>query len=597
MNQLKNYFFYIWNGGLDPNHADLIELRERRTLSSMALLLSPVGFAVIISNILAGYEGDNLYISLGLIIIFFSIFIQAHHGSRLIAVNLHLFAFWMMPAAVMQSYGMQGTAVMWLFPHSAVAVLMSGPRNGLIWAAICILTVAIYGYLHSQGLISFDYGEHSFVAAAGIPNAVDCIFIIAISTGAAVLFRTRQNETEVKLNKLVDKLKREVSSRRLAERDAKVSEQSKSAFLAAMSHEIRTPLNGVVSATRLMVDAENEKEKKEYSEIILGSSETLLELIGDVMDLSAMESGRLNISPEAMSPRSVVNSTLRPFEFQAREKGIGLDISLAEDVPEIILADKTRAKQILINLVGNSIKFTKKGKVSVRVFMELDKIVLEVKDTGVGISEEEQGKLFEPFVQANAGTREAFGGSGLGLTIVKKIVSAVQGNIVLESEPGKGSTFSIYLPCVIPDASTIEKQRESNLSQRKIKPLRLLIADDNAVNRMVLARLLEKDGHKIVAVNDGQEALDYIKAHEVDAVMMDIQMPIMNGEQAAAEIRELAAPKSTTPIIAITANASNEDAQRLLATNFNGFLSKPFRRESLLEVLAQTAVETNSYPG
>lgn len=589
MNQLKNYFLFIWNGGLSSDHTDLVELRERRTLSSITMLLSPVGFMVVASNYLAGYTGDNFYILLGLAIIFSSLFVQAYFASRLIAINLVLFAFWMMPAAIMQSYGVQGTAVMWLIPHSAIAVFISGPRNGFVWAVICMLTVVVYGYLHSQGLIAFDYGNHNFIPEAGIPNALDSIFIIGISTGAAILFRKRQSETEAKFNSVVNKLKREVKSRRLAEQDAKLSEQSKSAFLAAMSHEIRTPLNGVITATRLLVDAKTEEEKEEYSEIILGSSDTLLELVGDVMDLSAMESGKLNISAEVMSPRDVVGNTLKPFQFQAKEKGIALELSIAEDVPVYVIGDKTRAKQIVINLVGNSIKFTKQGKVSVSVFMELDKIVFVVEDTGVGISNEEQVKLFEPFVQANAATRQVYGGSGLGLTIVKKIVSAVKGNIVLESELGKGSKFSVYLPCSIPDASKVEALHNTIFAETNLAPLNLLIADDNAVNRMVLSRLLENDNHKVVSVNDGQEALDYIKVHDVDAVLMDIQMPIMNGEQAAAEIRKLSMPKSETIIIAITANASNDDAQRLLASNFNGFLAKPFRRESLVEVLQQAS--------
>lgn len=426
------------------------------------------------------------------------------------------------------------------------------------------------------------------MAAAGLPNAMDCIFIIAISTGAAVIFRKRQYETEFKLNNLVAELKGEVLSRRRAEETAKQSEQSKSAFLAAMSHEIRTPLNGVVSATRLLVDAETEDDKNEYADIILGSSETLLELIGDVMDLSAMESGQINISAEAMSPREVVASSLKPFRFQAKEKGISLSLSIDEDVPEYIFADKTRAKQIVINLVGNAIKFTKHGSITVRVYMELDKIVLEVKDTGIGISEEEQSKLFEPFVQASGSTRQVFGGSGLGLTIVKKIVGAVDGTIVLVSEPGRGSTFSVYIPYIKPSDESLDLLNQKGLEKTDLSPLNLLIADDNAVNRMVLSRLLENDNHKVVSVNDGQEALDYIKAHDVDAVLMDIQMPIMNGEQAAQEIRKLPPPKSSLPIIAITANASSDDAKRLLSSNFNGFLSKPFQRESLVELLQVT---------
>lgn len=588
MNQVKQHFLFLWNGGLSPDQADLVELRERRTLSSMVFLLSPVGFVVVASNTLAGAQGDNVYILLGLLLIFLSLYVQAYIRSRLVAVNLLLFAFWMMPAAIMQDYGVQGTSVMWLFPHSAIAVLISGPRNGLIWAAICTLTIIAYGYLHTKGLIAFNYGDHNFVAEAGIPNTIDSIFIVAILTGAAVLFRHRQNETEIKLNSLVDELKSEVLSRRLAEQNAKLSEQSKSAFLAAMSHEIRTPLNGVISATRLMVDAKTGKDRDEYSDIVLGSSETLLELVNDVMDLSAMESGKLNISVEAVSPKDLIESTLIPLRFQAREKGIGLELWMAPDVPEYILVDKTRAKQILINLIGNSIKFTQEGMVSVKVYLQFNKILLIVEDTGVGISKEEQGKLFEPFVQANNSTREAFGGSGLGLTIVKKILNAVQGSIVLESELGKGSKFSVYFPYDIPSASSIEKFNSKQLVAVNLPPLDLLIADDNAVNRMVLARLLENDNHKVVSVNDGQEALNYIRAHNVDAVLMDIQMPIMNGEQAAAQIRKLPAPASKTMIIAITANASSVDAARLLSSNFDGFLSKPFRREALMDVLQST---------
>lgn len=593
MNLLKKYLFFLWNGGLHPERADLVELRERRTLSSTVLFLSPIGIALIVSNEVNGYGGDNVYLIIGLIAVISSLFIQAHLSLRIIAVNVYLFAFWMMPTAVMQSYGVQGTTMMWLIPHSAIAVLISGPRNGVVWAIICSITLAVYGYLHTHGLIPFDYGDHLYIPSAGIPNAMEIVFIIWISTGAAVLFRKRQRETEVKLNNLVGKLKAEITNRRRAEKNAKQSEQSKSAFLAAMSHEIRTPLNGVVAATRLLVDAKTDKEKNEFSDVILGSSETLLELIGDVMDLSAMESGQLNISAEVMSPREVVASSLKPFQFQAKEKGITLFMSIGQEVPEYIYADKTRAKQIVINLVGNAIKFTKQGEIRVRVYLELDKIVLEVKDTGIGISKEEQDKLFEPFVQASASTRQIFGGSGLGLTIVKKIVNAVQGDIVLESEPGKGSKFSIYIPYIKPSDESIKALKLRGLEKTDLQPLRLLIADDNAVNRMVLARLLENDNHKVVAVNDGQEALDFVKAHNVDAVLMDIQMPIMNGEEAAQEIRKLPVPKAAIPIIAITANASADDAKRLLSTNFNGFLSKPFRRESLVEVLQLTELSTS----
>jgi signal transduction histidine kinase/ActR/RegA family two-component response regulator len=587
MQAIRDYFLFLWNGGLNPKTAGLIELRERRILASTIILLSPAGLVIIIANFSTGDTrviSDNMYIAYGLLIVCSGLFVQAHLNSQLLAANIVIFAFWLMPTLIMQSYGMQGTSMMWLLPVPAIAILLTGRQNGVMWCAVCCSTLAIYGFVHASGTLNYYSPNHEYQPAVGITNAVEVIILTLILTGAALIFRKAQHDTEVEFRELVARLETEVHSRTLAKEDAKLSEQSKTAFLSAMSHEIRTPLNGVITATHLLVRAKSEADKKEFSDIVIESSNTLLELVSDVMDLTAMESGKLKIANDVFALRELIHSTLRPFKFQAEKKGIALEINTDPAVPNFILGDPTRAKQIILNLVGNGIKFTHTGSVRIHTTIELNKLKLVVEDTGIGIPEDALSKLFEPFVQADVTTRGTFGGSGLGLTIVKKIVNAVNGNIKLESKLGEGTKVTAYFPLRVPESEPVLKPSESN-QEIILPPLSLLVADDNAVNRMVLGRLLENDNHKVVSVVDGKQALDYVKAHAVDAILMDIQMPIMNGEESAAAIRSLGIDRRDIPIIAITANTSSEDAERLLNSNFNGFLAKPFRHEELVKTL------------
>ncbi|MFT4861416.1 MAG: signal transduction histidine kinase/ActR/RegA family two-component response regulator [Pseudohongiellaceae bacterium] len=593
MQAIRSYFLFLWNGGLNPKTAGLIELRERRILASAILLLSPTGFIVIFTNTLNNVSGDNMYLIFGLLIVLSGLFIQAYLNSQSIAANIVILAFWMMPTLVMQSYGVQGTTMMWLLPIPAIAMLLTGRTNGMLWAAVCCVTIAIYGVIHETGLLNYNSQSHDYQPAVGITNAIEGVMLIMILTGAALIFRTAQHNTEIEFRKLVARLENEVHSRALAEADAKQSEQSKTAFLSAMSHEIRTPLNGVITATHLMVRAKNDGDRKEFSDIVIESSNTLMELVSDVMDLTAMESGKFKIANDAFDLRQLIQSTVRPFGFQAQEKGILLEVETDPAVPVFILGDRTKAKQIVINLVGNAIKFTSSGSVKVHTSIEHNKLKLVVEDTGIGIPEDAMSKLFEPFVQADVTTRSNFGGSGLGLTIVKKIVNAVNGNIKLESKLGEGTKFTVYFPLLLPESQPSLPPTELNL-EITLPALNLLVADDNAVNRMVLGRLLENDNHCVVTVDDGKQALDYVKAHLVDAVLMDIQMPIMNGEEAAAAIRSIEGEQRNVPIIAITANTSSDDVKRLLSSNFNGFLTKPFRHEDLIKTLQSVCNKQNT---
>lgn len=569
---------------------DLVRLRERRILSGTIFLLSPACLLIMLANWQDGAGGDNYILSGGLILGGSVLFIQAYFQFQRLAANLLIFAFWLMPTILLQSYGLQGTTMMWVLPVPAVAVLLTGRKNGMVWGLISVVTIVITGYRHANSMIDYTSRNHEFVPGVGLSNAVEAILIITILSGTALIFRRIQRDAEDKLNNTVNRLEKEVTNRRHAEEDAKRSEQGKSAFLSSMSHEIRTPLNGVITATRLMVDAKTDAERAEYAEIVLGSSDTLLELVSDVMDLNAMETDSFKIYHQAVHIREVFQTTLRPFHFQAEEKGISLSLEIDPNVPEYFLGDKTRAKQILMNLVANAIKFTAQGAVSVSASFEDNMLLMVIEDTGAGIAKESQNKLFEPFVQADSSTRGEYGGSGLGLTIVKKTITAMNGRIALESELGIGTKVSVYFPYIEPRAESIKAAKNDTSVITEIPPMNLLIADDNAVNRMVLSRLLENDNHKVVTVEDGQQALDYVKAHSVDAVLMDIQMPVMSGEKSAAEIRCLPSPKSEVPIIAITANANSDDAQRLLDADFDGFLAKPFRREDLLRTLQKSCL-------
>jgi signal transduction histidine kinase/ActR/RegA family two-component response regulator len=589
--RLHSHFLFLWNGGVDPAQDDLGDLRERRILFSTVVLLLPVCLLVMFANWRGGEGGDNYVLSCGLILGFSVLYIQSYLQFQRVAANLVLFAYWVMPTILMQSYGLQGTTMMWILPVPAVAILLTGRKIGMAWGLLSAMVILVTGYLHANSLIDYRSIDHEFAPEVGITNAIEGVLIMAILLGTAFIFRRTQREAESKLNNTVNRLEKEVINKRHAEEDSKRSEQSKSAFLSAMSHEIRTPLNGVITATRLMVDAKTDAERREYAEIVLGSSDTLLELVSDVMDLNALEAGSFKIALKAVLVRDVFQTTLRPFYFQAEEKGIALNLTIARDVPKYFLGDKTRAKQILMNLTANAIKFTEKGSVSISAAFENNMLVVVVTDTGVGIAKESLDKLFEPFVQENSSTRSDYGGSGLGLAIVKKTITAMRGRIQLESELGIGTKVSVYFPYIEASKQSIMAIENSMTVITEIPPMNLLIADDNAVNRMVLSRLLENDNHTVVSVEDGQQALDYVKAHSVDAVLMDIQMPVMSGEEAAAEIRRLAKPDNEVPIIAITANTNSGDAQRLLDADFDGFLSKPFRREDLVRILQQSCLD------
>lgn len=579
---LINHIKFLWNGGLNPTLANPVLLRERRTLSSTIFLVLPVAIGLFISNYYTGGERDNLYIAVATLIVIFGLYLQAYFNQQLLASQIPIFSFWTVMCLAMMTVGVSGNTWAWLLSLPAIASLVAGRTAGVIWSIICCATLWVFAYLQSTGY-TFDYAVQVTVSQP-LTLAFEATLVMILLTAATFVFRSGQVNAERKLNETVKQLEKEVHDRTIAENEARQSEQAKASFLAAMSHELRTPLNGVIGASQLLMDGELSSKKKELMDVVLQSSETLMELINNVLDLSRLDSNTIELESVPLNLRDLLTSTLAPLGFQAKTKEVKFSIVVEDDVPEYVAGDPTRLRQILLNLVGNAVKFTTTGEISVVLDTALERLRLKVSDTGIGISKQAQASLFEPYVQADLSTMRKFGGSGLGLTIVKRLVSAMDGKIVVQSVPGRGTTFTVFLPLKKTAPPKIAVTKRSAI---KLPHLSIIVADDNAVNRMVLSRLLEEDGHDVVTLSNGKEVVEYLANHDVNIILMDLQMPVLDGMSAVRKIRAMAGPRSTTPVIAVTAHVIPQHRQEIMDAGMNGFLGKPFRKEELQDALQQ----------
>ncbi len=584
---LINHLKFLWNGGLHPASSNPVTLRERRTLSTTIFCVMPVAIGLFISNYYTGGERDNIYIAMATVVVFFGLYLQAYFNQQLLASQIPITAFWIVICLAMMSVGVWANTWSWLLCLPAIASLVAGRVAGAVWAVICAATLWAFAYM--------QYSGYEFPFSGPMPGtqalalAFEATLVLFLLASATFVFRNAQVTAERRLYHTVNQLEKEVHDRTLAEKEARQSEQAKASFLAAMSHELRTPLNGVIGASQLLKDGDLPSKKKELVDVVLQSSETLLELINNVMDLSRLDSHSIELERVPVKIAELVRSTLSPLAFQAKEKGVKFSLVIEDDIPEYVLGDPTRLRQILLNLVGNAVKFTTNGEIDVVLDTALERMRLKVTDTGIGINSQAQVSLFEPYVQADKSTMRKFGGSGLGLTIVKQLVSAMNGKIAVSSVPGRGSTFTVFLPLNSAKAPVVKATRRAEI---KLPPLSIVVADDNAVNRMVLSRLLEADGHSVVTMSNGKEVLDYLPNHIVHVIMMDLQMPVMDGVMAVRKIRAMGGTKSTVPVIAVTANVVYEDPTELKRSGMTGFLSKPFRQEELREAL-QLAMSPN----
>jgi len=388
----------------------------------------------------------------------------------------------------------------------------------------------------------------------------------------------------------------------LAQKEKEVAEktaQLKQQFMANMSHEIRTPMNAIVGMTRLLLEKEPKPGQLRYLNAIQQSADNLLVIINDILDLSKIEAGKIQIEYTDFSLRELIQSIIDMLMLKADEKHLKLTASIDPKIPKRLIADPTRIHQILLNLAGNAVKFTHEGSVEIKVCLQRSEgkkhlLRFDVADTGIGIAKDYVDRIFESFTQAGTDIARKFGGTGLGLTISKQLATLMNGNIVVTSELGKGTTFSVFLPL---EESAVQDKiiatpiiNEQTL--KKLENVKILLVEDNEFNRMVAEDTLKEaipTARIEIAVN-GADAVEKVKLQDYDIVLMDIQMPVMDGVEATKQIRKLQSPKAQTPIIAMTANVLQEDIQRYLEAGMNAHISKPFHKDELLLKIATLSV-------
>nr|CRH05189.1 Putative histidine kinase with MASE1 domain, CHASE domain, HisKA domain and response regulator receiver domain [Candidatus Magnetococcus massalia] len=370
-----------------------------------------------------------------------------------------------------------------------------------------------------------------------------------------------------------------------------LANRAKSDFLATMSHEIRTPMNAILGMTELLDESPLNDKQKWYVSTLNRSGESLLVLINDILDLSKIESGHLTLEKSNFSLHQTLRDAIELFQYSAKQKELLLEHHIEAEVPEWIEGDHNRLRQILLNLISNAIKFTEKGSVRVELsVIENRQLLFRVSDSGIGIDEEKQREIFKPFTQADPFTTRRHGGSGLGLTISNRLVDLMEGEITLESRLGQGSCFSVLLPFKkgrTNSPQALHKQPQKSADNPSI--LRILLVDDAEDNRLLIQAFLSSSKHQLVMAENGQEAFELYQKRHFDLVLMDIQMPLMDGYAATRAIRawEVENQRTPTPIIALTAHALAEERAQVLESGCNLHLPKPIRKQRLLEVMAQ----------
>lgn len=425
---------------------------------------------------------------------------------------------------------------------------------------------------------------------------VKLLFVLIILTLIVAYIRWRTTvlkNQKIVLEKTVEKRTAELKKQK--ER-AEISEKHKEQFLANMSHEIRTPMHAISGMTKILQRNKTLPSQNAFLKAMRTSSDNLIVILNDVLDLSKIEAGKLDIENMPMNPKSVVENVVQTLQFKAEEKGLILNYQIGSEVPSLVMGDSTRLNQILLNLTGNAIKFTEKGKITISLKKENDQLKFSVKDTGIGIDKDKLDTVFQAFEQAKTTTTRIYGGTGLGLSISKQLTELQGGKIWVESEVKKGSVFYVLLPIVLADSNAISQdiltEEQLKVMANSLKGLRILLAEDNDFNQMIAQDDLSFyiETVQIDTVENGELALEKFKKNDYDLILMDVQMPEMNGFEATQAIRQFeeTSNKNPIPIIAMTASLLKSEIDNCYDAGMDSYIPKPYKMQELIGTIYYT---------
>lgn len=475
--------------------------------------------------------------------------------------------------------GLHSNSAIWMVLLPIIGGMVSTLRFGFYLAMASALWMAVLWGIHSAGItIGRPLKPESawwlvLLDHTMVPLTVGLFLVAQGQVWSRVLERLRGARAQLLV---------EVEERKRAEEQALDSARARTTFLTTMSHEIRTPLNGILGVTDVLLTGELNADQRALTKVVARSGEELRNLLNDILDFSKIDSGQLELSERPAKLREVVSDLHDLWTPAASERGLELEVSVDAVVPHRLMLDKHRLKQILGNLLSNALKFTPSGTVLLNASTQGDRLVVTVRDTGIGIPADRLPYIFQPFRQVDESDARVHGGTGLGLTICRLLAERMGGVLTVTSTVGAGSTFTLSLPLV--QASDEEGVTTTSSGFWSFPGRRVLVAEDNPVNQLVMRRLLEGVGVEVHIAADGEACVEAVQAFAPELVLMDCQMPVCDGYTATKRLR---AGGSTVPIVAVTASAMAEDQARCLDAGMDAYLSKPVRRDELMRVLVE----------